>query len=169
MLNTYIKQFKKGNFNRFDAFYDATSKYVFFTLKKYMKDTMRIEDLMQEVYIKFIKKIDDIDIEKFHISYLTTMAKNLAIDSLRKDGNQLNYNNDLIYQYMDSNQEEDYMYLLDILKQEDKEIVYLHLIESLSFKDIAILLNSKLQTIYSKYKVALKVLKEAYNESQKHI
>lgn len=169
MLNTYIKQFKKGNFNRFDAFYDATSKYVFFTLKKYMKDAMRIEDLMQDVYIKFIKKIDDIDMDKFNISYLTTMAKNLAIDSLRKEGNQLTYNDDLVYTYVDQVKQEDYMYLLDTLQKEDKEIVYLHLIESLSFKDIAILLNSKLQTIYSKYKVALKVLKEAYNESQKHI
>jgi RNA polymerase sigma-70 factor (ECF subfamily) len=169
MLNTYIKQFKKGNFNRFDAFYDATSKYVFFTLKKYIKDSMRIEDLMQDVYIKFIKKIDDLDVDKFNISYLTTMARNLAIDDLRKENNQVTYNDDLVHQYSDINQQEDYMYLLEKLQKEDKEIIYLHHIESLTFKEISILLNIPLQTIYSKYKGALKILKETYNESQKHI
>jgi RNA polymerase sigma-70 factor (ECF subfamily) len=169
MLNTYIKQFKKGNFNQFDSFYNGTSKYVFFTLKKYIKDSMRIEDLMQDVYIKFMNKIDDLDLDKFNISYLTTMARNLAIDNLRKENNQISYNDDFVYQYSDINQKEDYMYLLEKLQKEEKEIIYLHLIESLTFKEISILFDIPIQTIYSKYKVALKTLKEAYNESQKII
>lgn len=159
-INTYITSFQKGQFEHFDDFYRLTNKQVFFTLKKYINDLMLIEDLMQEVYMKFLNKIQDIDISKQVISYLTTMARNLAIDHLRKT-QPVTFDEIKVYHALDLHQiDKDYLWLLNHLKAEDKDIVYMHVIESMTFKDIAIIIDKPLGTVLWRYQNAMKTMKE---------
>lgn len=169
ILRTYMKQFQKNQFHHFDDFYDATSKYVFFTLKKYLKDAMLIEDLMQDIYIKFVQKVKDIQVEQFNITYLTTMARNKAIDHLRKVNQNVILDDTYIHQHVDIKEiDQDYIWLLDQLSPSDKEIVFLHVIEGLTFKEMSTLFDRPLGTLYSQYQKALTILKEAYHEHQKN-
>ena len=157
-----IKSFQKKDYQLFDVFYDATSKQVFFTLRKYIKDSMIIEDLMQETYVKFLKHIFDIKPDGNIKSYLTTIARNLAIDHLRKSS-KIEFNEayvmDLEEHFEDSH---DYLYLMDVLSQKEKHIVQLHIVESMTFKDISLIEKEPLGTILWRYQKALKKMKEAY-------
>jgi RNA polymerase sigma-70 factor (ECF subfamily) len=157
---SFISSFQKGQFKDFDQFYHLTSKQVFFTLKKYIQDAMLIEDFMQDVYMKFIDKIHDVDSRKNVKSYLTTIARNLAIDYLRKQ-NHVTLDEIKVYQAFDVSQvEKDYMWLLDHLDFTEKEIVYLHVIEDMKFKDIAVIVDKPVGTVLWKYQEARKKMKE---------
>lgn len=164
-LSTYIKQFQNGEYKLFDRFYEETSQQVFFTIKKYIHDTMTIEDIMQDVYVKFLKKIQDIKLDQNIKSYLTTMARNASIDYLRKN-RPVELNDDVIYEAYDrSNVGEEYLWLIEMLPSKEKEIVYLHVIEEQTFKDIAVITSEPLGTVLWRYKKAMTQLKE---ELKKH-
>ncbi|HBD74279.1 MAG TPA: hypothetical protein DC003_01810 [Acholeplasmataceae bacterium] len=162
---TFISSFQKGQFKDFDQFYHLTSKQVFFTLKKYIQDIMLIEDFMQDVYMKFIDKIQDVDSSKNVKSYLTTIARNLAIDYLRKQ-KHVTLDDVQVYQAFDASQvEKDYMWLLEHLDLTEKEIVYLHVIEDLKFKDIALIVDKPVGTVLWKYQEARKKMKELIKDA----
>jgi RNA polymerase sigma-70 factor (ECF subfamily) len=162
---SFISSFRKGQFKDFDQFYHLTSKQVFFTLKKYIQDAMLIDDFMQDVYMKFIDKIHDVDSRKNVKSYLTTIARNLAIDYLRKQ-KHVTLDEIKVYQAFDASQvEKDYMWLLDHLDFTEKEIVYLHVIEEMKFKDIAVIVNKPVGTVLWKYQEARKKMKELMKDA----
>ena len=162
---SFISSFQKGQFKDFDQFYHLTSKQVFFTLKKYIQDAMLIEDFMQDVYMKFIDKIQDVDSRKNVKSYLTTIARNVAIDYLRKQKHVI-VDDIQVYQAFDASQvEKDYMWLLDHLDFTEKEIVYLHVIEEMKFKDIAVIVNKPVGTVLWKYQEARKKMKELMKDA----
>lgn len=162
---SFISSFQKGQFKDFDQFYHLTSKQVFFTLKKYIQDAMLIEDFMQDVYMKFIDKIQDVDSHKNVKSYLTTIARNLAIDYLRKQ-KHVTLDDIQVYQAFDASQvEKDYMWLLDHLDFTEKEIVYLHVIEEFKFKDIAVIVDKPVGTVLWKYQEARKKMKELMKDA----
>lgn len=159
-LSKYVIQFQKEDYKLFDRFYEETSQQVFFTIKKYIKDGMTVEDIMQDVYVKFLKKIKKIDIHQNIKSYLTTMARNASIDYLRKH-NPVEYDDQHVYEvYDDQMMNEDYIWLLDTLPPNEKDIVYLHVIEEQKFKDIAIIVDEPLGTVLWRYKKAMTTLKE---------
>ena len=164
-LSKYVKQFQKEDFKLFDRFYGETSQQVFFTIKKYIKDTMTVEDIMQDVYVKFLKKIQQVNTEQNIKSYLTTMARNASIDHLRKS-QPVEYDDNHVYEaYDDQMINEDYLWLLDTLPSKEKDIVYLHVIEEQKFKDIALVMDEPLGTVLWRYKKAMTHLKE---ELKKH-
>lgn len=157
-----IKSFQKKDYQLFDVFYDTTSKQVFFTLRKYIKDSMIIEDLMQETYVKFLKHIFDIKPDGNIKSYLTTIARNLAIDHLRKSS-KVEFNEAYVMDVEEHFEEShDYLYLMDVLSPKEKHIVRLHIVESMTFKDISLIEKEPLGTILWRYQKALKKMKEAY-------
>lgn len=157
-----IEAFQKKDYQRFDEFYELTSKHVFFTLKKYIKDPMMVEDLMQETFIKFLKSIHLVKPNLEVKSYITTIARNLAIDHLRKQ-RPIEYDDAVLDLIIDPYQvEKDWLHVLDVLDHINKDIVYLHVIESMTFKDIAILHQMPLGTVLWRYQKAMKLLKEAY-------
>lgn len=161
-MNNMIKAFQKKDYQRFNEFYDLTSKQVFFTLKKYLKDSMLVEDLMQETYIKFLKNIQLVKPDLEVKSYLTTIARNLAIDYLRKH-KPIEFDETILDSVIDPYQvEKEWLHLLDLLDDMHKDIVYLHVIEDMTFKDIALLNQMPLGTVLWRYQKAMKTLKEAY-------
>lgn len=165
-MRTLVKRLQEKQLDAFEEFYDLTHKQVFFTLKKYLKDAMLIEDLMQDVYMKFIDKIDLIDTERNIQSYLNTIARNSALDELRKTSH-VNYDDQVIYEIIDEEQiEEDYMWMIEYLKDHQKEIVYLHIVEDMTFKSIAQVLDMPLGTVQWHYHQALKILRKVYHQHE---
>jgi len=161
-MKEMIKSFQKKDYQLFDTFYDLTYKQVFFTLRKYIKDDMMIEDLMQETYIKFLKHIFDVDPNRNIKSYLTTIARNLAIDHLRKSS-KVEFNEAYVMDVREDNIETyDYLYLMDVLSPKEKQIVTLHIVEAMTFKDISLIEKEPLGTILWRYQKALKKMKAVY-------
>ena len=96
---------------------------------------------------------------------MTTIARNLAIDYLRKQ-KHVTLDDVQVYQAFDASQvEKDYMWLLEHLDLTEKEIVYLHVIEDLKFKDIAVIVDKPVGTVLWKYQEARKKMKELIKDA----
>lgn len=85
-LETLVGKLKEGKSEYFDEFYDLTKVSVFCVIKKFIADDALVQDLMQDTYIKFLNSLHKIDSSYNPFSYLLMIAKNKAIDEIRKNG-----------------------------------------------------------------------------------
>jgi RNA polymerase sigma-70 factor, ECF subfamily len=165
MLIPELIQLQKGHMEAFDGFYKSTKKSVYFTLKRYIKNEDIIEDLMQDTYMKFLEKLESINPWMNVTGYLTTIAKHKALDYLEKH-KHLIYDEHVLLNIAEPQQQdnEDAWDLLNKLDPIRHNIVYLHVIEDMTFKDISITLEKPIGTILWHYHKAMKTLKENYHE-----
>jgi RNA polymerase sigma-70 factor, ECF subfamily len=162
-IHEIIKELKQRNYQSFDVFYNLTKNQVFYAIINIVKDKSQAEDLMQDTYLKFLEKIDQYKDGNNPYAYLSKIARNLAINYYHQD-KKIVYNDEII-DYSDSlyesiEEDEDIFKLLNILSDIEKEVVTLHVINDLKFKEIAGILKKPLGTILWIYNKAIKKLKE---------
>lgn len=163
-IEEYINEFRVANYTHFDEFYNETKKTVFFSILSVIKDTSVVDDLMQDTYIKFLENIDKYTHTSIN-AYLSTMAHNIAINYYNKekrivhDEEIIDYipeekeNKDMKYQYIEV------MEMVSELDDISRQIVILHTINDLKFKDIAKIVDKPLGTVLWIYNKAIKELK----------
>jgi len=157
-----ILEFKKLNYSHFDEFYQLTNRQVYFSIIKIVKSQDVTQDLMQDTYMKFIEKIEYYDPKQNVFGYLTTIARNLAINHYNKNKREIH--NDEIFEYVPSNESVDenegILDLLDTLDDIKRDIVIMHVINDLKFREISEILEIPLGTVQWHYSEAMKDLKE---------
>ncbi len=162
MLKHYIKEFKDRNYSHFDAFYEETSQKVFFTIIGIVKDKMITEDLMQDTYMQFLAKIDDVDPGHNPVAYLVTIGRNYALNHYTKYKREIQ--NDDILETIPSRDEVkdegDIYTLLDLLDHDEREVVVLHTINDLKFREVSDIMDKPLGTVLWLHKKALEKLKK---------
>ena len=169
-LDDIIEEFRDCNYNHFDEFYNETKKSVFFSIAAIVKDRDSIDDLMQDTYIKFLENIGKYKTKTNINAYLSTIAHNISINYYNREKRLVHDETIIDYQVSESNKSNNYQEIevLDLLKSLDdtsKEIVILHVINELKFKEIAKIVNKPLGTVLWIYNKAIKTLKgELENE-----
>jgi len=169
-LDKIIEEFRECNYDHFDEFYNETKKNVFFSIVAIVKDRDSIDDLMQDTYIKFLENISKYKSKTNINAYLSTVAHNIAINYYNREKRLIHDEAIIDYQVADNNKSNDYQEIevLDMLKSLDdtsKEIVILHVINELKFKEIAKIVDKPLGTVLWIYNKAIKTLKgELKNE-----
>lgn len=167
MLNRYIKEFKDRDYTHFDDFYEETNKKVFFTIKSIVKDPMITEDLMQDAYMQFLKKIDYVNLKDNPVAYLVTIGRNLALNHYTKFKKEVQ--NEAVFDTIASDEvvkdETDIFGLLERLDHEEREVVVLHTINGFKFREVADVMNKPLGTILWIHKKALEKLKKALGDT----
>jgi RNA polymerase sigma-70 factor (ECF subfamily) len=162
-IHEIIKELKQRNYQSFDVFYNLTKNQVFYAIINIVKDKSQAEDLMQDTYLKFLEKIDQYKDGNNPYAYLSRIARNLAINYYNQD-KKIVYNDELIDQsdslYESVEENEEIFKLLNILSDIEKEVVTLHVINDLKFKEIASILKKPLGTVLWIYNKAIKKLKE---------
>lgn len=161
-LDEIIDELRVCNYDNFNEFYNNTKKTVFFSIAAIVSDKNIIDDLMQDTYVKFLENIDKYQTNTNITAYLSTMAHNIAINYFNREKRLVH--DERIFDYIPSNKNEVYddIEVLDILKGLDdisKEIVILHVINDLKFKDIAGIVDKPLGTVLWIYNKAMKFLK----------
>ena len=161
-LKPYVLEFKKKNYDHFDEFYEMTKKQLFFIIIQIIKDEDLTNDLMQETYLKFLKSIDQVKVNQNISAYLSMIARNLAIDLYRKRKKEI-VADDLIANLPDDQvpyeNNEDIFKILDHLEEDEREIVILHVLNDLKFREIADIIEKPLGTVLWIYQKAIKKLK----------
>ena len=169
-LDDIIEEFRDCNYNHFDEFYNETKKSVFFSIAAIVKDRDSIDDLMQDTYIKFLENIGKYKSKTNINAYLSTIAHNISINYYNREKRLVHDETIINFQVSESNKSNNYQEIevLEILKSLDeasKEIVILHVINELKFKEIAKIVNKPLGTVLWIYNKAIKTLKgELENE-----
>lgn len=162
-LDEIIEELRICNYNHFDEFYNETKKTVFFAIASVIKDKSIIDDLMQDTYIKFLENIDKYKANTSIKAYLSTMAHNISINYYNREKRLVH--DDMVFDYIPApTSSSDYgeIEALEMLKDLDdisKEIVVLHVLNELKFKEIAAIINKPLGTVLWIYNKAMKDLK----------
>lgn len=174
LINSYLN----GNSR---AFADILSLYLtplYNFIFRLTNDNQLSEDIVQEVFIKVWKNLRKFDQKKKFKTWIFTIARNTAIDFLRK-------NKEIHFSEFENGEEENFIEntLSDtaplpdemMIKNEDadalkkaldeiplfyKEVLLLRYMENLTFEEIGKALNKPLNTVKSQNGRALQILKE---------
>lgn len=164
-----VEKIKQKDEKAFEAIYNDTKYVIFSMIISIVNDRFLAEDIMQDVYIKMVEKINYYNPKYKFINWLITLAKNESIDYIRKKKEVILDEEKLDYFY---NKEEeqiedvDINKYLDVLNQEEKQIVLLKIIKDLKHREISSIVGKPLGTVIWIYNKAIKKMqKEAKNEN----
>ena len=161
-------------------------KLIYYT-SKMCNDPQKAEDISTDSFMTAFEKIDKYDIEKAQFStWLFTIAKNLALQSLKNDKKSISldieYDNEGTTMKDFITEEESDINLYDVqdkkanvmikhinmLKEPYKSVIEMREIKKMSYKDISDTLGKNLSTIKSQIRNGRAILvKETENEFKK--
>ncbi|MBS1363895.1 MAG: RNA polymerase sigma factor [Bacilli bacterium] len=168
-LEDIIEEFRVGNYDSFDEFYHQTNKQLYVFIYDIIRNRQSSEDLLQETYMRFLNHIDKYKKNTNYFNFLVTIARNLAINEYHKQKRMV-YDEKYIYSVKEESPTDvpDLFYLLDYLNEKEREIVILHMIDNLKFKEIAKMKDKPLGTILWLYNKAIKKLKRKVEEENEN-
>ena len=168
-LEDIIEEFRVGNYDSFDEFYHQTNKQLYVFIYDIIRNRQSSEDLLQETYMRFLNHIDKYKKNTNYFNFLVTIARNLAINEYHKQKRMV-YDEEYIYSVKEESPTDvpDLFYLLDYLNEKEREIVILHMIDNLKFKEIAKMKDKPLGTILWLYNKSIKKLKRKVEEENEN-
>jgi len=162
-LEALVKLLKQGDETAFPKLYNETYRQLFFVVLPIIRDKSLAEDIIQDTYLKFLEKLSDYQAKNV-FSYLITIAKNLAINEYNRrkktvkidDFNEFSY-----YDHVEIKEEmnEAILKALAILERDEKDVFLLHVLENLTHKEIAAIMEKPMGTISWLYAKAIKKMK----------
>jgi len=169
-FDDYIERLKHKDNEAFEYIYEQTKRGVYSVIIAIVKDRQMTEDLMQDTYIKMLKKINQYQVGRNFNAWITQIAKNTALDYYRKQQKSTLVDPiediDLIDREQPKENESDYSLeeMIKSLDSEERQIVLLHVVSDMKFKTIAEVVNKPLGTVLWIYQKALKKIKQSLRE-----
>ncbi len=179
-----MARMKAGEKDGLKAIYEAYMPYLYSFILQRVKSREDAEDIVSELFLKLWRLAAGYEPRKGHKAWLTTIAGNMAIDFLRKrkkeeltdfsEGDtafEANSRNSQGLKQLNkeaskkqSTEEEVigntfFTDMLSILKDKEKQIIYLKLAGELTFKEISQLLKEPIGTVTWRYNAAIKKLR----------
>ena len=159
-----IKKAKKEERNiLLEEIYNEYYKLVCFIISKYIRNRSDIEELANDVFIKFFQNIYFIRSSIKY--YLTTTAKNTSINFLKQKNKNVVFDDELVFSIKDDkhSSNENYYEIIDYLKTflTEKEIAIIlnHVIYEMTFKNISELFKISENTVKTTYYRSLEKIK----------
>jgi RNA polymerase sigma-70 factor (ECF subfamily) len=160
----------------FNILIERHAKSVYLFIFKLVGNKEDSEDIVQETFIKAWQKLSKFDTEKNFKTWLFSIAKNTAVDKLRKKKSinfsslnieeESDFEANLIDQedlpdelFEKKESEENLKSALLKLSENQRFIIYLHINEELTFEEIAEIINKPMNTVKSQYRRAISKLK----------
>jgi RNA polymerase sigma-70 factor (ECF subfamily) len=152
-----------GDKEAFTTVYNEMKNPVFTIINRIVNNSFESEDIMQELFLRLLSKGNEYKVKNSR-AYLFMMARNMAIDSLRK------YHPEYLDEEMtdsENSQFDDRVCLTTSIEEailqltiKEREVITLHINAEMKFKDIAANLDEPLSTITSRYNSAIKKLRK---------
>lgn len=160
----YLKEIDSGNKDGLKKIYDYYGHAVYSYALSIVKCQGLAEDICQEVFIKIWNNSNRYKRSGNPKGWIMTITRNTSIDYLRKYKREEIVNE--FHIAADKDIAEDVNQRIQInealaeLKDEEREVVVLHAISDLTFKNIGEILDKPLGTVTWRYREAIKKLKE---------
>lgn len=166
-IKTLIKQLQNGDISVFDDIYYSTKDNVYYTILSIVKDGSLSEDIMQDTYLKALEKIHSYRPSNSFNSWIITIARNLAINEFNRRKRELKVDpgeNEIIFGITESSSEKELIVkeMMEFLNEDEREIVIMHIIGDMKYREIAEVLGMPIGTVSWKYNEAVKKLKNKY-------
>ncbi len=162
-----------GNNEAMDMLYDLIKDDVYAYALSKLKNKFDAEDIMQDTFIRIFENAKTYQSIGKPMSWIFTVELNIinryyqlkARKNLIDDDNVLDSIKDNELSYSENLSNNDYLNnLLRHLDDDEIEVISLHIVSNLKFREISQLLNKPLSTILSKYNRAIKKVKKIAKE-----
>ena len=150
--------------------------YEYYRLVKYIsinivKRDNSAEDIAQETFLHFFQKIKEISITNIKY-YLVQTSKNLSLNYIKRKENSNIVNEEVVMNQISIYDDETNKIiesLYNTLDKENADRIILHLIYNFTFKEISHIENKNINTIKSKYRIAVKKYKQQNKEEKSNV
>ena len=163
-----MKKIKAGDKSALHEIYEKYIGYIYSIVFQVVQNKEDAEDITSEFFIKLWKLADTYRSGKGHRAWMATIARNMAIDLLRKNKREV-LTEDFADSISDHASDDDVegevladMSLraaLDTLKPGEREIVNMKIMGELTFQEIADILKQPMGTVTWRYQNAIKKLR----------
>ena len=154
----------QGDKDALKEIYESYAGYIYRIIYEVLRNKENTEDVTSDFFIRLWNKAEQFKPGTGHRGYLATMARNMAIDFLRK------YRREELTELMEDMGEESgaeqeilgdmtVSQALDTLKPSERQIVSLKVLGELTFKEIAQCMQIPMGTVTWKYQNAIKKLR----------
>ena len=164
ILETLLSKMANGNKEAFKDFYKLTNTSVYAFSLSILKSIPDAEDITQTIYLNLFSNARKYKSKGKPMAWILTIVKNLCYDKIRKDSHtehlqdfQDYKTNITTYSTIDNKLLAEAC--LNILPEEERNILILHIVSGLKFREISELLLIPIGTITSKYNRALQKIK----------
>lgn len=168
-LENAMQKLKSGNDNAFEEIYDITHKLVYYVVYRILKDPLEAEEITQEVYMRLYNNIDKYKTGNPQ-AYITTMARNLAINEYNRKSKKTVYAIDEVEKIADPKEYEETPTIKlakEILDEEEFLIVMLATVQNYTRRSLAKMFNLSTSGVTYKLNEGLRKLKEALEDDEK--
>ncbi len=165
-----IQGCKDGREEAYRALVDIYAEQLMGTCLRYLRDSQKAEDVLQETYIRVFKSIHKYEEMGSLTGWLTKIAVNCCLKELKKNKRisaqeeELRFENSIelpeIYEKLSA---EDLLVMLDRLPEHYRIIFNLNIIEGYTHKEIADMLGIQISLSRTKLTRARKLLQEYYS------
>ena len=172
-----IWKFKRGSNEALCRVYRKYSDYLLALATALLKDVSAAEDVLHDVFCRFIESREKLKLAGSLKSYLATCVVNLARDRLRARKSQPCQLAQETATPLDTNEPEHYAifgeearslnYAIAQLTYEQREVIMLHLRGSMKFREIAGLQGIPINTVKSRYRYGLQKLRTFLSDEEK--
>lgn len=165
ILETLLFRMAKGEKEAFEEFYKSTKTSVFAFALSILKSIPDAEDIAQTVYLNLFSNVKKYKSKGKPMAWILTMVKNLCYDKIRKESHtkalqELEDNKVEITTYSTMDNKLLAEACLNILPDEERNILILHIVSGLKRREISELLQIPMGTVATKYNRALEKIKK---------
>lgn len=161
-----IRQMQAGEKEGLRAAYEEYNAMIYSAVYEILKNHQNAEDVTSEYFIKLWKISDTYRVGRGHRAWMLTIARNMAVDLLRKQKKEVIVGEiDDFTQLCSPSPEELLVHEIAMeqallsLEQEEREIISLKIMGELTFKEVARILEKPIGTVAWKYQKAIGKLK----------
>lgn len=161
-----IKKVANYDASAFEDLYNQTSGAVFGLAMSILANQTDAEDIVQDTFISIYENAEKYKGNGKAMAWIFTIARNHSLMKIRERQKRNHINLDDVYDVGIENNIEQEIHneklvklLLEVLKEDERQIVIMHAMSNIKHKDIAEIMGLPLSTVLSKYKRSLKKLK----------
>lgn len=180
--NDLVHYFQDGDNEALEVLLARYKEKIFSTIFYLVKDKHLAEDLFQDVFIKIIDKLrsKNYNEEGKFLHWALRISHNICVDHFRREKRNTTVNSEPnnLFDYLElssnaadtkmvtSQMNEKIRNMLDLLPDEQREVIVLRHFADLSFKEIADLTNSSINTCLGRMRYGLINLRKMMEEYQ---
>ncbi len=161
-----ILEIAKGNMEAFHSLYDLTAEGVYGFALSILKNRHDAEDVLQETFLSVHSNAATYTPQGKPMAWILTIARNLSLNKLKSHSKATELGDNADYdgpKFSDISNLEHKLVLttaFKILSDEERQILMLHAVGGMKFREISDVLSQRLNTVLSKYHRAIKKMKQ---------
>lgn len=168
----WISQIAAGDMDALHRLYDAVGDKVYGFSLSLVRNPQDAEDVLQETFVRIHAHAKDYRPQGKPLAWIFTIARHLALDKQRQQSRTQLLSETADVVDLSDVDRADHRILLDSLlnrlSEEDRQILILHVVVGMKYREIAAVMGRPLNTVLSRYRRALHRLQTILKEESLH-